>query len=215
MRSASLRSASGRGETRVVGVSAKRRFPLQSPTMGQVALGIRSLLIKAAIFFVMCALLVWALGGELFPKPEIVDTERVRFAGQDYFWRMYAGGDEPNAMHWEMWTDVDGKVRALYDDRWVETAALFVQDNSLYYAGRRAGPATATGPWILSRRDAEFEQSWNFPTRLALETALDQLRNGASLQDVVDNVSQQPSALDRTNGTADETSAPETDSDGG
>lgn len=38
--------------------------------MSQVALGLRSLVIKLAIFVAMAALLAWALGGTLWPRPE-------------------------------------------------------------------------------------------------------------------------------------------------
>jgi len=37
--------------------------------MGQVALGFRSLLFRALVFFIMAALLAWALGGTLWPRP--------------------------------------------------------------------------------------------------------------------------------------------------
>ena len=39
--------------------------------MGQVYLGFRSLLVKAAIFVVMAALLAWAIGGTLWPRTAV------------------------------------------------------------------------------------------------------------------------------------------------
>ncbi len=45
--------------------------------MSQVALGLRSLLVKLAIFFVMAALLAWALGGTLWPRPERLRSDIV------------------------------------------------------------------------------------------------------------------------------------------
>jgi hypothetical protein len=51
--------------------------------MGQFTLGLRSLLIRSTIFVVMAALLAWALGGTLFPRPAISDfhAQRAQFNG--------------------------------------------------------------------------------------------------------------------------------------
>jgi hypothetical protein len=45
--------------------------------VSQVALGLRSLLFKLSVFFVMAALLAWALGGTLWPRPERLRSEIV------------------------------------------------------------------------------------------------------------------------------------------
>ena len=47
--------------------------------MGQVALGFRSLLVRAAVFFIMAALLAWALGGTLGPRAVGVFVDRASF----------------------------------------------------------------------------------------------------------------------------------------
>ena len=65
--------------------------------MGQLALGLRSLLIKGAIFFVMAGLLAWVLGGELFPQPTIVNLPG---AGEVY-WRVSSGG-RINGLRWAL-----------------------------------------------------------------------------------------------------------------
>lgn len=65
--------------------------------MGQLALGFRSLLIRAAIFFVMAGLLAWALGGTLFPKPTIVNLP----GASDVYWRVSSGGDI-NGLQWSL-----------------------------------------------------------------------------------------------------------------
>ena len=75
----------------------------------QVMLGLRSLLVKLAIFFVMAALLAWALGGTLFPRPEIVDHSRVTFQGAEWWLRMLAGGDQPGAVRWYLMEKTGGK----------------------------------------------------------------------------------------------------------
>lgn len=66
--------------------------------MGQLALGFRSLLIKAIIFFVMAGLLAWSLGGWLFPKPTIVDLPKV--VG-DYHWRV-SSGTQIEGLQWSL-----------------------------------------------------------------------------------------------------------------
>jgi len=65
--------------------------------MGQLALGFRSVLIKASIFFVMAGLLAWILGGALFPKPTIVNLP---VAG-DLYWRLSSGG-EIHGLQWSL-----------------------------------------------------------------------------------------------------------------
>ena len=68
--------------------------------MGQVALGFRSLLIKAAIFFIMAGLLAWALGGTLFPKPTIVNMSG---AGSLHF--VASSGGEIHGLKWILMQD--------------------------------------------------------------------------------------------------------------
>ncbi|MBG83107.1 MAG: hypothetical protein CMJ40_01010 [Phycisphaerae bacterium] len=55
--------------------------------MGQVALGFRSLLVRAAVFFIMAALLAWALGGTLWPRAVGVFVDAAAFQGESWAWR--------------------------------------------------------------------------------------------------------------------------------
>lgn len=55
--------------------------------MGQLALGFRSLLVRAAVFFIMAALLAWALGGTLWPRAVGVFIDTASFQGEDWAWR--------------------------------------------------------------------------------------------------------------------------------
>lgn len=55
--------------------------------MGQVALGFRSLLVRAAVFFIMAALLAWALGGTLWPRAVGVFVDTAAFQGEAWAWR--------------------------------------------------------------------------------------------------------------------------------
>jgi hypothetical protein len=174
--------------------------------MGQVALGIRSLLIKAAVFFVLCALLVWTLGGQLFPAPETVDGAAVPFGGGSWFWRLSVGGDEPGALHWTLMEgDAGDKATPFDDKRWLEVAGPVVADGALYYAGL-SDQNSAQG-WVMHRlviTDDSFEtMTWVYPYRLAVEQQLQRVRQGLPLQDVADIAAQRPTVLDPPDGSAD------------
>lgn len=176
--------------------------------MGQVALGIRSLLVKAAVFFVLCALLVWALGGQLFPAPEIVDGPAVQFDGRQWFWRLSAGGEEPHDMHWSLMVEDDGAAEPHQGRRWIEPAGLTTTDGSLFYAGLPEDSESDRYPWVIARVDADGStQSWELPDRLAVEQQLQRVEHGLPLQDVQTIMDQRPAVLDPVPGSADEESA--------
>ncbi|TVQ53538.1 MAG: hypothetical protein EA377_07750 [Phycisphaerales bacterium] len=77
--------------------------------MGQLLLGFRSLIIKAAIFVVMAALLAWALGGTLWPRPHVVDGERISAAGYQYWWQMRVGGNDYDQPRWRLMMREEGR----------------------------------------------------------------------------------------------------------
>lgn len=105
--------------------------------MGQVALGFKNLLIKAAVFVVMAALLAWVLGGELLPRPEVVEMPAVRFAGKEYFWQLSVGGRQRGRMVWRMMAADNGSsAEPLDESQWTEVAGPIVASDGLYYAGR-------------------------------------------------------------------------------
>lgn len=155
--------------------------------VAQVMLGLRSLLVKVAIFFVMAALLAWALGGTLFPRPEVVDYSRITFQGTEWWLRMLAGGDEPGAVRWFLMERNGGKTYpqpALHpaDEPlgWLDATTPVVADSTLYVGFR-----TAQDGWQI----AVFEQAAP-PTRvlpvldrLAVERQLARVQQGLPLQD--------------------------------
>ena len=98
--------------------------------MGQVALGFRSLLIKAGIFFVMAGLLAWALGGTLFPKPIIVNLPG---AGEVY-WRVSSGG-EIHGLQWSLIRD-DQEIKA---GHWQTAIGPVIVDGATWVATGNAG----------------------------------------------------------------------------
>ena len=106
--------------------------------MGQVALGFRSLAIKGAVFFVMAALLAWALGGTLWPRAVTVDPyPPVTFDGETWFWRMTVGGREGATVRWTMMHRAAGRDAEPLDDRsWAEPAGPVATADALVYAGR-------------------------------------------------------------------------------
>ncbi|MDG2477987.1 MAG: hypothetical protein P8M32_08850 [Phycisphaerales bacterium] len=55
--------------------------------MGQVALGLRSLGVRIVVFFIMAALLAWALGGTLWPWPvSAIQRPVINAGGTQWGW---------------------------------------------------------------------------------------------------------------------------------
>ncbi|MEE2680790.1 MAG: hypothetical protein VX641_00290 [Planctomycetota bacterium] len=155
--------------------------------VAQVMLGLRSLLVKVAVFFVMAALLAWALGGTLFPRPEVVDYSRITFQGTEWWLRMLAGGDEPGAVRWFLMERNGGKTYpqpTLHPvDQplgWLDATTPVVADGTLYVGFR-----TARKGWQI----AVFEQAAPVTRvvpaldRLAVERQLARVQQGLALQD--------------------------------
>lgn len=163
-------------------------------------------MVKAAVFFVLCALLVWALGGQLFPAPEVADGEPVQFNGHAWFWRMSVGGREPGTMHWSLMKTIEGEAVPFDDQRWSDVAGPVVVDDALYFAGRSEHPAESK--WWLHRLVMTSNESnmttCMYPDRLAVEQQLQRLRQGLPLQDVETVRSQRPAVLDPAGVSADE-----------
>ena len=93
--------------------------------MGQLALGFRSLLIKAGVFFVMAGLLAWALGGTLFPKPTIVNLS----GAGDVHWRVSSGGE----IHGLQWTLMHGELEMM-SGHWQAAVGPVVVDGETWVA---------------------------------------------------------------------------------
>ena len=104
--------------------------------MGQVVLGFRSLLIKAAIFFVMAGLLAWTLGGALFPQPTIVNLP----GAGDIYWRVSSGG-EINGLQWSLMKG-DQEIKT---GRWQSTVGPVIVDGVSWIATGNAGQ------WSISK----------------------------------------------------------------
>jgi hypothetical protein len=57
--------------------------------MGQVALGLRSLVFRIVVFIVMATLLAWVLGGTLWPRPvSAIQRPVINAGGSQWGWRV-------------------------------------------------------------------------------------------------------------------------------
>lgn len=79
--------------------------------MGQVALGLRSLALRLAIFLVLAALLAWALGGTLFPAAHRVNLPAWQFDGAAWNWRVTGSSIESGPTTWTLFERQDGRLR--------------------------------------------------------------------------------------------------------
>jgi hypothetical protein len=169
--------------------------------MGQVALGFRSLLVKLAIFFVMAALLAWALGGTLWPRAETFDFPPVRFDGRDWYWRLAIGGrnGDREAIRYTLLTEEpDGDTTRFGDREWVDAAGPVLADDALYVAGLAS--FSPDEPWRLLRIEGSEADaapvSIALPDRLAVERQFARLRTGLPLEDPASIRARRENALD-------------------
>lgn len=155
--------------------------------MGQVALGFKNLLIKVVIFVIMAALLAWALGGTLLPRPKRASFQdgAVQFNGEQWYWRVLLDDTEMGPLM--QWTLMRGEEpwmspRIAADPYWLDRTDLVVANDSLYFAGYRPDPGGA--PWWFLVRISREGDAWFYllPDRLAVEQQLERIRTGLPLQ---------------------------------
>ncbi|MDZ4756033.1 MAG: hypothetical protein SGJ11_16240 [Phycisphaerae bacterium] len=151
--------------------------------MGQFTLGLRSLLIKAAIFVLLAALLAWLLGGTLFPRAVTSDGPAVAWNGAKWHLRASLGGDQPGVLRWSLMRQRDSETAQAWPDdrpldRFAEAAGPLATEGALYVAFRSRD---ATEWTLFTIRDAGFE-STVLPDRLEVERQLNRVRNGLPLQ---------------------------------
>jgi hypothetical protein len=177
--------------------------------MGQVALGFRSLFIKLAIFFVMAALLAWALGGTLWPRAESANLPSVTFNGNSWHWRVEVGGREPDSLNWTLMhrSQDDGDSKVFDETHWKRAAGPVVAGDSLYYAGSMSFDDAAS--WTLVRVSAADADGWirtpiEVADRLAVEQELHRLRVGLSDERSGNIETSSPRGLNHDRPTADD-----------
>lgn len=165
--------------------------------MGQVTLGLRSLAIKLAVFFVLAALLAWVLGGTLWPRPVTADMLGVQFAGQNWFWRLSVGGERPGVARWTLMQSESGDIRAKEVDSrpWMDVAGLVAADGWLCSGGMiEDGQARR---WQIECRDANgLTTAHPMPDRLAVEQQLARMLAGLPIQDAATITAQRGTVLD-------------------
>jgi hypothetical protein len=172
--------------------------------MGQFALGLRSLLVRVTIFVIMAALLAWALGGTLFPRPQRADfrSYAVRYDNAMWYWRVLVGGKNTGEVRWNLMREADnGDTEVAADHAYREVAGPVLGEDGLYYAGR--GPAT-NATWELRHRSSTGEAAHAFRDRLAIEQQLARIAAGLPLQDAATVSRQRLHVLDPGDDSADE-----------
>lgn len=143
--------------------------------MGQLALGLRSLLVKVAIFFVLAAALAWALGGTLFPRPARVDYPGVEFAGSVWHVRLSVGGNHPGQAWYELMAGSRGEDAEVIGGEYAEAASPVLAGDSLVVLMRRRDEDG--GQWVLRQFGPDRrERTEAVADRLAAEQALAGLR---------------------------------------
>jgi hypothetical protein len=177
---------------------AHQRFGYNPPRMGQFTLGLRSLLIKSAVFVIMAALLAWALGGTLWPRAQRANTQTVSFAGYRWHWQLAVGGKTPGEARWRLMVSVgDGKSAPFDDDEWADVAGPVASDDGLYVA--YVAPA-ARSRWVIERIErinTDFQgTTFPMPDRLAVEQQLARVRAGLPMQDEETIIQQRHFVLD-------------------
>lgn len=152
-----------------------------SRPVGQVALGLRSLLVRSAIFFVLAAALAWALGGTLFPRPERVEWPTVEFDNHRWNVRMSVGGDHPGEARFELMRAPAGKDAKPFGGEFADSTALVTTDSTLLVAMRRRDQDG--GQWVLRRvsrgagdASEQSEETEPLDSRLDAEQRLELLR---------------------------------------
>ncbi len=144
--------------------------------MGQIALGIRSLVIKLFVFFLLAALLAWVLGGTLFPRAERVEFPAVPFAGAEWNVRLSVGGDRPGVARYELMRRSGRNIEAIGGE-FAESTEPVVGDHALLIGMRRSDDEG--GGWLLRQFRADgTEESTALPDRLTVELVLAGARAG-------------------------------------
>jgi len=167
--------------------------------MGQLALGLRSLVIRFGVFVVLAALLAWALGGTLFPRPSVVKFDAIDFADGRWYWQLAVGGRQADQVNWRMMVDDEtGEARAVHEQSWSQVAGPVRTDDQLYFAGR------SDNIWRLYGVHADRALDvYTMPDRLAVEQQLARLRAGLPLQDIETIRGQRDDVLNPTDSSSD------------
>ena len=114
--------------------------------MGQVALGVRSLLIRLAIFFVMALLLAWALGGTLWPRPVSATAMSIASGGSTWTWDVRITSYSEPALTWTLSREQGGRSHG----GWLGATTFVLVGDDVYTAARDAKQG-----WQILRLDSD------------------------------------------------------------
>jgi len=124
--------------------------------MGQVALGLKNLAVRIAIFVVMAALLAWVLGGTLFPAAHRVNLAPWSFDGATWNWRVSGSGTVAGPVTWTLW---ERRGRTLREERfgidgtWRQVWGPLMEDGRMTL-GLATAAANGTTSWWRVRLDS-------------------------------------------------------------
>lgn len=171
--------------------------------MGQVVLGVRSLFVKLGVFFVMAALLAWALGGTLFPRPHARDFAGVEHRGELWYWRLSLGAPPAAQMRWMLLRRGSGGEPVTVDDGpWSEVAGPIAVDGALYYGGRISSGTDAG--WQIKRVDSTGSvKAFPLPDRLEVERQLARVLAGLPVQKIETTRQQRSQVLEPVTAVSD------------
>jgi hypothetical protein len=104
--------------------------------MGQLALGVRSLIIRLVAFFIMAVLLAWALGGTLWPRPVSAQAIVVQNGDVACSWTARVSSYDPEmpltySLKWEK-----GASSKTYREDWTEVCGFVFHGKIAWTAAR-------------------------------------------------------------------------------
>jgi hypothetical protein len=153
--------------------------------MGQISLGIRSLLFRLTMFVVMAALLAWILGGTLWPRAEVADFPKVAWQGASWWLREAVGGEERGMVRWTLLRQVgDERIEPWRNgpgepEPWIAAVGPVVHGDVLYVAYQALGAST----WTLAAiSGSDSIETSTLADRLEVERQLARMRAGLAPQ---------------------------------
>ena len=107
--------------------------------MGQLALGVRSLLIRLAIFFVMAILLAWALGGTLWPRPVYATAIESTSGDITWSWEVRVSSYDPSRpLTYALICQHKGE-KHVHRMEWVEVTGIVFEESLAWTAASQDG----------------------------------------------------------------------------
>lgn len=121
--------------------------------MSQLALGLRSLLIRLAVFFVLAATLAWILGGTLFPSSQSVTFPPFSVGSSTYAWRVTGHAQDAGPVTWTLVRFTAEGARAVpvaVNAPWIRTWGPHLHAGGALLGVESGAPGDAAGLWVVS-----------------------------------------------------------------